>query len=44
MLIKSAITDVFDRVKGLTDEIAAQGDEIDKQSQKLGLSAQGYQE
>ena len=29
---------------GLADETASYGDTVDKQSQKMGISAEGYQE
>lgn len=42
--VYSAVKDVFVRVKGLTDSIAETGDEIDKNSQKMMISTDAYQE
>lgn len=40
----AAVTGTVGAVKHFTDKLAENGDEIDKQSQKLGISAEGYQE
>ena len=39
----SALKDLGVRFKGLMDDVAAYGDEVDKNSQKMGISAQAYQ-
>ena len=39
----SAAKDLGQRLKGLADDTAAYGDQVDKNSQKMGISAQEYQ-
>jgi hypothetical protein len=41
--LTSGIKDVTSKLKGLFDDTAAYGDEVDKQSQKMGISAEEYQ-
>lgn len=43
MSVVSAAKDLGQRLKGLLDDTAAYGDEIDKSSQKMGISAEEYQ-
>jgi len=41
--LASAAKDLGNRLKGLLDDTAEYGDEVDKASQKMGISAEEYQ-